>query len=348
MATYYWVGGAGTWDATSTTRWSLTSGGAGGAGVPTSTDDVVFDVNSDAGASYNVSCVSGSVCRNLTASGLDRTLGLSVSLLKVYGNFSIPSTNIAVGGSTLEFTGTGSSTITTSNVLINCNITFSGGTWQLQDNFTSNTTAAYRTTLSGGTLNLNGKKLMCNDFYASGSTAKVIDHGNNGELSISNSFFANTATNLTAAGTGVINMSNDYDHRIFAGNGNQFATLNMGNTVGFGGSVTVYGNNTFQSIKTTRTAGNISTYFQNGTTTTFTQNFEYNGKGGGSVLIAPITTGLPVRFTKTFANNVIIENMNFYNVTVDSAGWYLRNGIADSDSANWNILGSPMIMGVFF
>ena len=29
MADRYWVGGAGTWDATTTTNWSATSGGAG-------------------------------------------------------------------------------------------------------------------------------------------------------------------------------------------------------------------------------------------------------------------------------------------------------------------------------
>lgn len=53
MATYYWVGGAGTWDGTDTTHWATSSGGAGGAGVPTSADDVVFDSASNATA-YSV------------------------------------------------------------------------------------------------------------------------------------------------------------------------------------------------------------------------------------------------------------------------------------------------------
>ena len=47
MATRYWVRGTGTWDTTSTTNWSATSGGAGGASIPTSVDDVVFDGNSN-------------------------------------------------------------------------------------------------------------------------------------------------------------------------------------------------------------------------------------------------------------------------------------------------------------
>ena len=43
MADRYWVGGAGTWDTTSTTNWSASSGGASGASVPTSADSVFFD-----------------------------------------------------------------------------------------------------------------------------------------------------------------------------------------------------------------------------------------------------------------------------------------------------------------
>jgi hypothetical protein len=49
MATRYWVGGTGTWDASDTTHWSATSGGAGGVSVPGSADSVFFDANSGTG-----------------------------------------------------------------------------------------------------------------------------------------------------------------------------------------------------------------------------------------------------------------------------------------------------------
>ena len=45
MANRYWVGGSGAWDNTNTTNWSASSGGSGGASVPTSTDNVFFDSN---------------------------------------------------------------------------------------------------------------------------------------------------------------------------------------------------------------------------------------------------------------------------------------------------------------
>ena len=49
MANRFWVGGTGTWDASNTTNWSTTSGGAGGASVPSTGDDALFNANSGVG-----------------------------------------------------------------------------------------------------------------------------------------------------------------------------------------------------------------------------------------------------------------------------------------------------------
>jgi hypothetical protein len=49
MAARYWVGGSGTWDTTNTANWSTTSGGAGGASVPTSADNAIINSASGAG-----------------------------------------------------------------------------------------------------------------------------------------------------------------------------------------------------------------------------------------------------------------------------------------------------------
>ena len=58
----YWVGGTGNWNDTS--HWSASSGGSGGASVPTSNDDVFIDSNS--GLSGGTILVPYGDCNNLT------------------------------------------------------------------------------------------------------------------------------------------------------------------------------------------------------------------------------------------------------------------------------------------
>lgn len=87
MATYYWVGGSGTWDASTTTNWSLTSGGSGGAGVPTSADDVRVNTLSGT-ASDTISVVTGAVAKSIIYTGLVDFSGSGQELV-VYGSFRI-------------------------------------------------------------------------------------------------------------------------------------------------------------------------------------------------------------------------------------------------------------------
>lgn len=66
--TLYWVGGTGNWS--SSTKWSLSSGGASGEAQPTSADDVIFDAASNATA-YTATIDSnlGARCKTLTMGG---------------------------------------------------------------------------------------------------------------------------------------------------------------------------------------------------------------------------------------------------------------------------------------
>jgi len=99
MANRYWVGGTATWDGTAGTKWALTSGGAGGQAVPTSSDTVFFDANSGANT---VTIGSGTaVCSTLTMTGFTGTLA--------FGSNSITLAGIGViytGATTFSVTGT--------------------------------------------------------------------------------------------------------------------------------------------------------------------------------------------------------------------------------------------------
>jgi len=58
VAARFWVG-SGTWDSANTANWAATSGGAGGASIPTSADTVTFDANSGGcTVSGTVNCLS--------------------------------------------------------------------------------------------------------------------------------------------------------------------------------------------------------------------------------------------------------------------------------------------------
>lgn len=77
MASRFWVGGAGTWDAVTTTHWSATSGGAGGVSVPTLGDDVTFNGSSGGGA-VAISA-NAALCKTLTLTGFTGSIAKSGS-----------------------------------------------------------------------------------------------------------------------------------------------------------------------------------------------------------------------------------------------------------------------------
>ena len=88
MATRYWVGGSGTWDTTTTTNWSATSGGAGGASAPTSADDVVFNSLSSATA-YTVTLTPAAVFTATIAGTVMTVTAVTNGTLAVGQNLSI-------------------------------------------------------------------------------------------------------------------------------------------------------------------------------------------------------------------------------------------------------------------
>lgn len=95
VADRYWVGNAGNWDQTS--HWSTSSGGAGGASVPNSGNDVHFDGASFTLANQSIILSTAShACRNLdfTGSGVDTPIfqnlsGSNPTDLSIYGTLTM-------------------------------------------------------------------------------------------------------------------------------------------------------------------------------------------------------------------------------------------------------------------
>jgi hypothetical protein len=82
----YWVGGTASWDGTAGSKWSQTSGGSGGAAVPTSSDTVFFDAASGSGT---VTIASGAICSILNLTGFGGTMAFGSNSIETAGTGTV-------------------------------------------------------------------------------------------------------------------------------------------------------------------------------------------------------------------------------------------------------------------
>jgi hypothetical protein len=196
---------------TNSANWSLTSGGAGSAGIPGLGDNVIFNASSDSGAGFTVTVGSRAACHNLTISGLDQAMILAGSaVLSIGGSVSFPASNF-----TTSYTGefdflaiTTGKTITSNGVSFACAVTFDGvgGGWILQDAFTTTGT----TTLNNGSMGLGSYTYTSRIFASSGTATRSIAFGT-GQISITGNattvWSCATLTNFTYSGTPTVNFT---------------------------------------------------------------------------------------------------------------------------------------------
>jgi hypothetical protein len=189
----YWVGGSNSWTPTNTFAWSTTSGGPGGASVPTSANNVFFD---QAGTySVNLSNTESPPCANLTVSAGSVTFtGFGPS---VYGSISVVAATTFTN-TVLFLYSASSATITTNGSQLPIISLQAAGPFTLQDNLTIKTGSYFRIAASS-TLNLNDKTLTTPSFADSltsattvtvnfGTGGIVINAGISGTLSLSGSY----------------------------------------------------------------------------------------------------------------------------------------------------------------
>jgi hypothetical protein len=206
MADRYWVGGTGTWDTTSTTNWSTTSGGSSGASVPTSADNVIFDQV----GTYDVTMTGALNCLDFTVSaGTVSFLTGTSPTLSIYSSMSLVAGTIwtSTGTTTFLSTITGK-TITTNGTTINGSMTFGtggGGGWSLGSALTLGTTNS--TQLNSGTLDLAGFTLTTGGFSSSNTNTREVVFGTS-DIVLTHTTAATVVVNIatpsffTSTGTG--------------------------------------------------------------------------------------------------------------------------------------------------
>ena len=256
MATRYWVGGSGNWDGTTTTHWSATSGGAGGASAPTSADDVVFDANSNTGTSAFTVTITGtsaapSNCANFSTSGLDGAMTLTMGAtaqLNCYASMTIPATNFVFSGTAggailFSSTSTGNTLTTNGIALSNVTLIFNGvgGGWTLGSALTTGSIYTNYGTFNTGNFNITSGSIIRNaSVYAC-----TVNLGSSTITLSGTSSITMLATNLTFnAGTSTINCSSASP--TFAGAGLTFYNVSFTSTAI--STVTITGANTFNNL----------------------------------------------------------------------------------------------------
>lgn len=248
MANRYWVGGTGTWNTTSTTNWSASSGGASGASVPTAADSVFFDQAS----TYTVTMTGALTCLDLTVSAGTVTFATGTSpTLAVSGSFSITAATVWSSTAAITFNATTTGkTITTNSVTMSGAITLNGvgGGWTLGSALILGNTVSL--TLTNGTFSASTYNVTAAAFVSSNSNTRTLDMGSGTWTLKANTgtiWDFSTSTNATLnASTSTISVSpvTSGSTKTFAGGGLTYATL----SVGGGYATTISGSNTFTTL----------------------------------------------------------------------------------------------------
>jgi hypothetical protein len=247
-STRYWVGGTGNWN--DTNKWSTSSGGAGGASLPRSHDDVVFDANSNATAyTATVNAITGgNRCKALTIAGPasgNVTLAGSTALF-IHDDITLPATGLTrtyTGAITLTGTGAGK-TITTNGVSLASATTVNGvgAEWSLADALSNSSTF----TFTNGSFDTADFNLTTSLFRSNVTNSRTISLG---------------SSTVTVTGNSQLDFGSTENVRAALLFNAETSQLNFtGNTVTFNGN-----NQTFYNVSFTSTS--IGTITFNGTNT---------------------------------------------------------------------------------
>lgn len=256
-STRYWVGGTGNWS--DTARWSTGSGGASGASVPRSHDDVVFDAASNPTAyTATVNSVTGGIrMKSLTVAGPasgNLTLAGSTAIDGIHNNVSLPATGLTrtyTGAITLSGSTTGR-TFTTNGVTLASAITVNGVDceWSLGSALNIGSSGCI---VTNGTFNLATYNLTAGSFASDNGNSRTVNF-NTGTTTVSGAAPINfgaietNRVNLTlTASTSQINLSDP--NPTISGNNQTFYNVSFTSTSA--GTVTFNGANSFNNLSFT-------------------------------------------------------------------------------------------------
>jgi hypothetical protein len=302
MATYYWVGGDGTWDNVNTANWSNATGGASGFGPPLAADTVNFDSNSGTGT-----CTTAA-----TAAAANATLNSSTLALTLGANLTISTTFGLLLG--------------------NLSLTGNSGNWTLTcATFATNGSGVRSIAFGTGNITLTGN----NATIWNGSTSTNFSY--TGTPTVNATYSGSTGTRTFSATTGVTE-TNAININVTAGTDIISPPANVKNfnlsgfkgtfTIGTSGTRVLYGNLTLDAGLTIPAGGTILSFNATSGTKTITTNgvsidtpLTFNGVGGTFQLQDNLTVGSTRTVTLT-------------NGTLDLNSKTLSCGLCNGNNSN--------------
>jgi hypothetical protein len=241
MADRYWRGGTAAWDGTAGSKWADTAGGATGAAVPTSLDDVFFDATSSGTCTISA---GNTGAKSINCTGFTGTLTQAVNI-NVAGNVTL------VAGMTFTTSGFPTTTFTANATLITAGKSYAGvvvdGVGITVTLGSALTTAGLTVTVNRGTFDTANYNVTCPNFNSSNSNVRGFTLGSSTcTLSTGNNVVDfTTGTNLTFnAGTSQINCS--AADAGFNASGQTFYNVAFTNTTA--GTRIILGANTFNNL----------------------------------------------------------------------------------------------------
>lgn len=344
MANRFWVGGTGNWS--DTTHWSTTTGGASGASVPTSADNVYFDALSFSatGQTASVNVTANCLDMDWTGATNNPTLAGSSGLtLNIYGSLElITGMSWTYSGTlTLRATSTGK-TINTKAKTLTTTVTFNGvgGGWTLNDDLILLTSRIL--TLTNGSLNTNDKNISCATFTSDNTNTRSLTLGSSIITCAVNWTFTSTTGLTFNRGTSTIKMTGNT--QTFDGGGLTYNNVELQGT-----TTTVSGSNTFNTL--TLTAGktvNITA----GTTQTVT-SLVANGASGNLITMQSVTAGSPA--TLSSVSNQTVDYCSIKDIAATGATFTATHSVNASGNSGWTfgeiaaVISTATIgIGIFF
>lgn len=306
MASKYWVGGSSTWDATAGTKWSGSSGGAGGAAVPSSLDTAFFDAASGAVT------VTISVSRTvgvLDCTGFTGTLAGPGPLNLVHSSattqIKISSTHTYTVANTNFANTSGSAEFYSSNATVQGNINKTGSTGGLTMGYAGNLTCTGDFTVDFGTSGTvtfgQGRAFTFRDMFCS-AAAGFYSLYNMGSITLTGTtcYFQAGATfdQNNAGGTPTIIMNNVATNKYFDGAGTNLGPIVLVWLVVGPSAITTLQNSNTMRLKVTAPAGGGILRLQSGKTTTL-RSWDVTGSAGNLITIDSDSPGTQGLFSST-------------------------------------------------